>query len=112
MRKTLVVATVIGALLAPATSPARGADDPESCLAVNPAQSECKFTITTASTSGVVTGAVGAGDWIVIVKRGRQKLTIEPSSTEPEPVAFTYEIGDKVKAVVKSAGGWVLAGHD
>ena len=112
MRKTLVAATVIGALLVPAASPAREADDPESCLAVNPAQPECKFTVTSLSTSGTVTGAVGAGDWTVVVKRGRQKLTFGPSTTEPEPVQFAYEIGDKVKAVVKSGGGWVLAGHD
>jgi hypothetical protein len=112
MRKALVSATVIGALLVPGASPAFEADEPESCLALNPAQPECTFTITTASTSDVVTGAVGAGDWIVVVKRGRQKLTFGPSSTEPEPVQFAYQIGDKVKAVVKSAGGWVLAGHD
>lgn len=112
MRMKLAAATVLATLLAPATSSAVAADEPESCLAVNPAQSECRFTITTASTSEVVTGAVGAGDWTVIVKRGRQKLTFGPSSTEAEPVQFDYEIADKVKAVVHSAGGWVLAGHD
>jgi len=112
MRKTLVAVATAAALLAPASSPAAVTDDPESCLAANPAQPQCTFTITTGSTSGVVTGAVGAGDWIVVVKRGRQKLTIEPASTEPEPVQFEYQVGDKVKATVKSAGGWVLAGHD
>lgn len=112
MRKTMVAVTAVAALLAPAGAPASEADEPESCLAMNPAQPQCQLTITSASTSGVVTGAVGAGDWIVLVKRGKQKLTIEPSSTEPEPVAFQYEIGDKVKATVKSAGGWVLVGHD
>lgn len=112
MRKTLVAIAVAAALTAPASSPASVGDDPESCLAMNPAQPQCTFTITSASTSGVVTGAVGAGDWTVVVKRGRQKLRIEPSSTEPEPVQFEYEVGDKVKATVASAGGWVLAGHD
>lgn len=112
MRTMLVAVTAVAALLVPAASPATGSDDPESCLATNPAQPECRFTITTASTSGVVTRAVGAGDWTVFVKRGKQKLTIEPSSTEPEPVQFEYAVGDKVRAVVKSAGGWVLAGHD
>jgi hypothetical protein len=112
MRRTLVAAGVAGALLMPAQSPATEPDEPESCLAVDPAQPQCSFTVATASTSGVVTGAVGAGDWVVAVKRGRQKLTFGPSSTEPEPVQFAYEIGDKVKVTVKSAGGWVLAGHD
>ncbi|HEX2058712.1 MAG TPA: hypothetical protein VHI71_10115 [Actinomycetota bacterium] len=112
MRKTLVAIVAGVALVAHAPSPASEPDDPESCLAMNPAQPECTVTITSDSTSGVVTGAVGAGDWIVVVKRGRQKLTIEPSSAQPEPVQFEYEVGDKVKATVKSAGGWVLAGHD
>ncbi len=112
MRKILVAVVVLGTVAAPAAAPASVADDPESCLAVDPAQPECRFTVTTASTSDVVTGAVGAGEWIVVVKRGRQKITFGPASTEPEPVQFAYEIGDKVRAVVKSAGGWVLAGHD
>ncbi|MFN2588644.1 MAG: hypothetical protein ABR613_11080 [Actinomycetota bacterium] len=112
MRKTFVAIAAAAALTAPASSPASVNDDPESCLATNPAQPQCTFTITSASTSGVVTGAVGAGDWTVVVKRGRQKLKIQPNSTEPEAVQFTYEIGDKVKATVASAGGWVLAGHD
>jgi hypothetical protein len=65
-----------------------------------------------AAESDTITGAVGRGDWIVVVKRKEAKLTIEPSSTEPEPIAFQYEGGDKVTATVSSPGGWVIAGHD
>jgi hypothetical protein len=79
---------------------------------MNPAQPKCSFTVTSTSSSGVITGAVGAGDWIVIVKRGKKKLSIKPAGPEPEPVSFSYVEGDKVTATVKSAGGWVLAGHD
>jgi hypothetical protein len=114
MRKALVGSAVAIALLAPTTagSASLTQNDPESCLAMNPAQPKCSFTVTSTSTSGTVTGAVGAGDWIVVVKRGKKKLTIKPAGPEPEPVAFAYMEGDKVTATVKSAGGWVLAGHD
>lgn len=87
-------------------------DDPESCQAINPVQPKCTFTVTSVSTSGTVTGAVGQGDWVVVVKRKKQKMKIVPAGTEPEPVAFAYMVGDKVTATVKSAGGWVIAGHD
>lgn len=111
MRRTLIAVTLAGALLA-AVAPMSAARDPESCLAVNPAQPKCTFTVTSISTSGVVTGAVGSGDWLVVVKRGKQKFKIQPSSAEPEPLSFPYQIGDKVTATAKSAGSWVLAGHD
>ena len=87
-------------------------DDPESCQAINPVQPTCTFTVTSGSTSGTVTGAVGQGDWIVVVKRKKAKIKFGPTSTEPEPVSFEYMVGDKVTATVKSAGGWVIAGHD
>ena len=112
MRKTLIAVTIVGALLAPTTSSALVMDQQESCQAMNPVQPKCTLTITSTSTSGTVTGAVGAGDWIVIVKRGKAKMTIEPASTDPEPVSFAYQVGDKVTATVKSAGRWVVAGHD
>ena len=113
MRKVIVAAVAAGALLVAVPSAAVPAPkEPESCFALNPAQSTCSFTVTSVSSSGTVTGAVGAGDWIVVVKRGKQKLTIKPPSAEPAPVSFAYQEGDKVTATVKSAGGWVLAGHD
>ena len=113
MRKAIVAAIAAGALMIAVPSSAVGMkDEPESCQAMNPAQPTCTITITSTSSSGTVTGAVGQGDWIVVVKRGKAKLTFGPSSTEPEPVSFAYQVGDKVKATVKSAGGWVVAGHD
>ena len=87
-------------------------DESESCQAINPVQPSCSFTVTSVSSSGTVTGAVGQGDWFVVVKRGKTKMKFGPTSAEPEPVSFDYEVGDKVTATVKSAGGWVVAGHD
>lgn len=106
-----IAVAITGALIASGAS-AVERDDPESCQAINPAQPTCTFTVTSTSTSGTVTGAVGQGDWIVVVKRGKVKMKFGPSSTDPEPVAFNYMVGDKVTATVKSAGGWVIAGHD
>jgi hypothetical protein len=95
------------------TSPGSGAQvAEEGCQAVNPAQPKCSFTVTMDSTSGVVTGAVGQGEWTVLVKRGKEKIRFGPSGSDPEPVSFDYAIGDKVTVVVKNAGGWVVAGHD
>jgi hypothetical protein len=112
MKLSIAVAITTGLIASGASALDR--DDPESCQAINPAQPTCSFTVTSVSTSGTVTGAVGQGDWIVVVKRKGQKakMKISPSSTEPEPVAFQYVVGDKVTATVKSAGGWVIAGHD
>ena len=110
LKLSVAVAICLG-LLAPGV-PALERDDPESCQAVNPGQPTCTFTVTSVSTSGTVTGAVGQGDWVVVVKRKKAKMTITPSSTEPEPVSFQYVVGDKVTATVTSPGGWVIAGHD
>ncbi len=113
MRKAIVATLTATVMLAPAAAPAvELSREPESCLAFNPGQPSCSFTATSESSSGTITGAVGAGDWIVVVKRGKKKLKIKPASAQPEPVAFPYQEGDKVTATVKSAGGWVLAGHD
>lgn len=111
MYKAILGALVSVALMAPA-APALELRDPESCLALDPAQPKCTFTVTSESTSQTITGAVGAGTWKVIVKRGKQKLKIEPEGSEPEPVAFAYEVGDKVTAKASGPGSWVLAGHD
>jgi hypothetical protein len=112
--KTLKISIAAVVMLGLVTSGAAalGRDEPESCQAINPAQPTCTFTVTSDSSSGTVTGAVGQGDWLVVVKRGRVKMTFGPTSTDPEPVSFKYLVGDKVTATVKSAGGWVVAGHD
>jgi hypothetical protein len=110
LRFAIAVALTTGLISTGASAMER--DDAESCQAINPAQPKCTFTVTSESTSGTVTGAVGQGDWVVVVKRGKQKLKFMPTSTDPEPVSFDYEVGDKVTATVKSAGGWVVAGHD
>ena len=116
MRRSMIGAVIAVALLASgagaATSPAAGPDEPESCLALNPVQPKCTFEVTTESTSQTITGAVGQGTWKVIVKRGKQKTVIQPTTTDPSPIAFNYEIGDKVTAIAASPGSWVLAGHD
>ena len=112
MRKALVGIVTAGALLVPSAAPALQTTvrEPESCFAVNPGQPTCSFTVTSTSSSGTVTGAVGPGDWVVVVKRGKQKIVIKPTS--PEPVAYPFQEGDKVTATVNAAGGFVLVGHD
>lgn len=110
--KLPIAVAITSGLIASGAAALQPADDPESCQAYNPGQPKCKFTVTSVSTSGTVTGAVGMGDWVVVVKRGKVKMKFGPSSTDPEPVAFQYEVGDKVTATVKSAPGWVIAGHD
>ena len=110
MRKALVATIAAGALLVPATSPAVELDEPESCFAVNPGQPKCSFTATSESSSGTITGAVGPGDWVVTVVRGKKKITFKGDGT-PAPVAFPFEAGDKVTASLSSPG-WVLVGHD
>ncbi len=116
MRTTLIGAVIAVALLASgagATEPVTAErDDPESCLALNPAQPKCTFEVTSESISQTITGAIGQGTWKVIVKRGKTKEVIEPSGPEPEPIAFNYEVGDKVTAIASTPGSWVLAGHD
>lgn len=108
----LSIAVAISSALIASGASAIERDDPESCQAINPAQPKCTFTVTSTSTSGTVTGAVGQGDWVVVVKRGKVKMKFGPSTTDPEPVSFNYMVGDKVTATVTSAGGWVIAGHD
>ena len=108
----LSIAVAISSALIASGASAIGRDDPESCQAINPAQPTCTFTVTSVSTSGTVTGAVGQGDWVVVVKRKKVKMRFGPSSTEPEPVSFQYMVGDKVTATATSAGSWVVAGHD
>ncbi len=114
MRKSViaVVAALVGAaLLVPASAPAVQLREPESCFAVNPGQPKCSFTATSESSSGTVTGAVGApGDWVVVIKRGKKKLTLKGPGT-PEPTGFEIIEGDKVTAT-QSGPGWVLVGHD
>lgn len=110
LKLSIAIALSVGLISSGASALER--DEPESCQAINPVQPICTFTVTSVSNSGTVTGAVGQGDWFVVVKRGKLKMKFAPTSAEPEPVSFDYEIGDKVTATVKSAGGWVVAGHD
>ena len=110
MRKSIVAVITGAALLVPATAPAIEVREPESCFAAYGAMPSCSFTATSESSSGTITGAVGPGTWVVVVTRGKKKITIK-SPAQPEPVAFPFEVGDKVKATVTSPG-WVLVGHD
>ncbi len=103
MRTALIGAVIAVALLASGAGATEAItverEDPESCLALNPAQPKCTFEVTSESMSQTITGAVGQGSWKVIVKRGKTKEVIAPSGSEPEPIAFDYEIGDKVTAI-------------
>ena len=110
MRKSIIAVVAGAALLIPAVAPATEVREPESCFAAYGAMPSCSFTVTSESSSGTVTGAVGPGTWVVVVKRGKKKITIK-SPAEPGPVAFPFEVDDKVSATV-TGPGWVLVGHD
>lgn len=109
MRNVIVGIAVAAIVAAPsAVGAARGPND--RCVAVNPAQSQCSFTVTETATTPV-TGAAGRGDWIVIVKRGKVKTPIKsPSSGEPTAISYPLTAGDKVTAKALSAGSSVIAG--
>jgi hypothetical protein len=77
---------------------------------VNPVQPTCTFTVQD-SASTPVTGALGRGDWIVIVKRGKVKTPLRsPSGGEPTATSYTLLAGDKVTAKALSPGSAVLTG--
>src|SRR3990170_7724675 len=108
------VITVCAMALVVGLVPASAAEDdqPEGCLAINPVQPKCSFTVTE-NTTGPVSGAAGTGNWIVKIKRGKKSFTLRSSSFygEPSSVEFLYKKGDKVK-VTASSGGMVVAGGD
>ncbi len=118
MRKAIVASLTVAALALPASAPAQPASAPaqdvvkapEFCVAFNPGQTTCHFEVTTDDTYGN-TGALGPGEWFVLVKRGKKKIKFK-STGSPDGVAFTYKPGDHVYATVTSPGGVVLAGHD
>jgi len=109
MRRLLVGAAVAGLVMAPSAVGAQaGLND--YCLAVNPVQPKCTFTVQDTATTPV-TGAVGRGDWVVIVKRGKVKTALNsPSGGEPTAIEYPLVAGDKVTAKALSPGSGVLAG--
>jgi hypothetical protein len=88
-------------------------DAPEGCEAVNPVAPTCKFTVME-DMEGPVAGATGYGTWMVKIKRGKQKLSIQSPSGYGEPSAqeFLFEKGDKVTVTAVSPGSGVIAGGD
>jgi hypothetical protein len=109
MRKWLVATAVAGLVMAPSGVGAQGGLD-DYCLAVNPVQATCSFTVTDTATTPV-TGAAGRGDWVVTVKRGKAKTQLRsPASGEPTALSYTLVAGDKVTAKALTPGSGVLAG--
>ncbi|HEY7875147.1 MAG TPA: hypothetical protein VIG64_08500 [Actinomycetota bacterium] len=109
MRRLPIGLAVAGLVLAPTTVGAQGAPN-DYCLAVNPVQPQCSFTVQDTATTPV-TGAAGRGDWVVIVKRGKVKTKLtSPASGEPTAISFTMVAGDKVTAKALSPGSGVLTG--
>jgi hypothetical protein len=109
MRKLTIAIAAAALVMAPSAVQAnRGPDD--YCLAANPAQPKCSFTVAESATTPV-TGAAGRGDWIVIVKRGKVKTPItSPSSGEPTAISYPLMAGDKVTAKALTPGSAVIAG--
>ncbi len=112
MRKALVGSLLTAALLAPIPAPATGLERvPEACLAVNPGIPTCTFTVAQNSAAPTPTGVSAVGDWIVVVKRGKKKITMKSTGAIPDGPEFTFKIGDVVTARAKSPGTYVLVGH-
>ena len=111
MRRLALVAAAIGLLLAPAPVSALATRGPmDSCLAVNPGQAQCSFTVTQDATTPV-SGAAGRGDWIVIIKSGKMKTTLKsPPGGDPTATSYALKAGDKVTAKALSPGSAVIAG--
>lgn len=111
MRKLLILA-VSALVLAPGTSgSAEERRAPEGCQAFNPVQPSCTYTVTHTSATPV-TGVAGVGDWVVKVKRGRQKLTFSsPNYGEPTAMEIAFKDGDKVTATALSPGSGLTVGH-
>jgi hypothetical protein len=108
MRKLIVGTAVAGLLLAPSSVGAKGPND--QCFASNPGTSTCSFTVSESATTPV-TGAVGRGTWVVIVKRGKVKTTLKsPSNGDPTATSYTFMAGDKVTAKALAPGSAVLTG--
>jgi hypothetical protein len=109
MRKFIAGMAAVGIVLVPVSEGlARGPQD--SCMAFNPAQPKCSFTVSE-NASTPVSGAVGRGDWVVTVKRGKTKFLLKsPSGGDPTATSFAFQKGDKVTAKAITPGSGVLTG--
>ena len=115
MRKAIITTVLTTVLLAPASAPAvELRDEPELCFAQNPVQPSCTFTVKSAPTVGAASGVTGAGDWKLVIKRGKKKVKINscPVGSCVGGPSFPYQKGDVVTATALTPGSWVLAGHD
>jgi hypothetical protein len=82
----------------------------DSCIALNPGQAQCSFTVTQDAATPV-SGAAGRGDWVVTIKSGKVKTTLKsPSGGDPTATSFALKAGDKVTAKALSPGSAVIAG--
>lgn len=108
MRRLFVGMAVAGLVLAPGAVEARGPSD--QCLAANPGQPTCSFTVVENATTPV-SGAAGEGSWIVTIKRGKTKTTLKaPAGGEPTALSYAFMTGDKVTAKALTPGSFVLTG--
>lgn len=109
MRKLMLAAAIAGLVMVPSGVGAQGAPN-DYCLAVNPVQPSCTFTVQDSATTPV-TGAAGRGDWVVVVKRGKVKTVLKsPSNGDPTATSFTMMAGDKVTAKALTPGSAVVTG--
>jgi hypothetical protein len=105
----IVAAIAAGALLLPLPLQAQS-KQVEGCQAFNPGQPKCTYTATE-DTVTPVSGAAGRGDWIVILKRGKTKLTYtSPADGSATATGFTIETGDKLTAKALTPGSALAIG--
>ncbi len=112
MKKAIIGSLLAAALLAPSSAPASGSMRvTEACLAVNPGIPTCTFTVKSESAAPTPTGVSAKGDWVVVVKRGKKKITMKSTGAFPDGPEFPFKIGDVVTAFANSPGTYVLVGH-
>jgi hypothetical protein len=85
---------------------------PEGCEAANPGAPKCTFKVTHNMT-GPVSGVVGVGDWVVIAKKGKRKVTINsPTYGEPTAEEYLFKKGWRVTAKALSPGSALAVGGE
>ncbi|MEA2477050.1 MAG: hypothetical protein QOC87_1249 [Actinomycetota bacterium] len=111
MRRVVFFATAFGLALTPVhVSAMTGRGPTDECLAVNPGQAQCSFTVTQDAATPV-SGAAGRGSWIVTIKSGKVKTTLKsPSGGDPTALSYALKAGDKVTAKALTPGSAVVAG--
>ena len=109
----MIIAT---SLLVGGSTPVRSAEAPgdvsgiEGCYAFNPGLPSCVFRVTH-ETDSPIELAIGAGSWVVEIKRGQTKVKLKSSSPALTAKPFEFRKGDVVIARALTTGSEISVGH-